>query len=114
MDDLKAKLMEIYEKAKERLPEASSWSDVFQFVVKDESGEQKFYIEFKGGELKIEEGEHPNPTATLTATREVMEKILSGELDAMRAFMTRQLQITGNVIKTMNLKKLIDAGLGKL
>lgn len=110
MEDLRNRLLELFDKAKERMPEVSSWNKVYQFVVE---GEGEFYIEIKDGKMEVKEGRHPSPIATLTASREVLEKILSGELDAMKAFMTRQLKITGNVLDTMNLKKLIDAGLGK-
>ncbi len=110
MEELKSKLLDLFEKAKERMPEVKTWNKVYQFVVE---GDGEFYIEIKDGKMEVKEGKHPSPIATLSATREVLEKILNGELDAMKAFMTRQLKITGNVLDTMNLKKLIDAGLGK-
>ncbi len=110
LEELKSRFQELFSKASESMPEVKSWSKVYQFVLEDDG---KFYIEILGGELKIVEGEHPSPIATLTTTTDVLERILSGELDAMRAFMMRQLKITGNVLDTMNLKKLIDAGLGK-
>ncbi|MEB3780635.1 MAG: SCP2 sterol-binding domain-containing protein [Desulfurococcales archaeon] len=110
MEELRNKLLDIFKEAKEKMPEISSWSKVYQFVVE---GDGEFYIEISNGEAKIVEGKHPSPIATLTASKEVFEKILSGELDAMKAFMTRQLKISGNVLDTMNLKKMIDAGLGK-
>lgn len=109
-EELKKKFEDIYAKAVQSLSEVKTWNKVYQIVLEDDG---KFYIEISGGSLKITEGEHPNPIATLTTTSEVLEKILNGELDAMRAFMSRQLKITGNVFDTMNLKKLIDAGLGK-
>ncbi len=98
----------IYAKAVEALPEVKSWNKVYQFVIED-TGE-KFYVEISGGKAEVKEGEHPSPIATLTMTSDVLRKILSGELDAMKAFIMRQIKITGNVLDTMNLKKLIDAG----
>ena len=111
LEELKSRLQELFSKASESMPEVKGWNKVYQFVLEDDG---KFYIEISGGELKVVEGEHPSPIATLTTTTEVLGKILSGELDAMRAFMMRQLKITGNVLDTMNLKRLIDAGLGKV
>lgn len=99
----------IFEKAKSSLPEVSSWNKVYQFIVED-TGEE-FYLEISGGELKVEKGKHSNPIATITGKAEVLEKIIKGELDSMAAFMKRQIKITGNVLDTMNLKKLLDAGL---
>jgi putative sterol carrier protein len=110
LDELKAKFEELFKKASESLPEVKGWNKVYQIVLEDDG---KFYIEIKNGNLQVVEGEHPSPIATLQTTTETMKKILSGELDAMKAFMMRQLKITGNVLDTMNLKRLIDAGLGK-
>ena len=60
--------------------------------------------------MKVEKGKHQRPIATLTLSSDTLKKVLSGELDAMKAFMMRQIKITGNVLDTMNLKKLLDAG----
>lgn len=109
LEELRAKFKELFEKALPKIPEARTWNKVYQLIVDG----QEFYIEISGGKLEIKEGRHPNPIATLTLSRDTLAKILSGELDAMRAFMTRQLTITGNVFDTVNLKKIIDAGLGK-
>lgn len=99
----------IFEKAKTALPEITSWNKVYQFVVEDEG--EEFYVEISGGQLKVEKGKHERPIATIIGSAEVLEKIMTGELDAMAAFMKRQIKITGNVLDTMNLKKLLDAGL---
>ncbi len=110
LDEMKVVLERIYEKAKDRVPEIKSWNKAYQFVVE---GEGEFYVEISNGKINIASGKHPNPIATLTAKPDVMKKIISGELDSMKAFMTRQLKITGNVLDTVNLKRVIDAGLGK-
>ena len=108
LEEAKKAFEEIFSKAVEKLPEVKGWNKVYQFIVED-TGE-KFYVEIKDGSVSIVEGEHPSPIATLTLTSDTLKKILSGELDAMKAFMLRQIRITGNVLDTMNLKKLIDAG----
>ena len=109
LEELRAKFMELFEKALAKIPEARTWNKVYQFVVDG----QEFYMVISGGRLEIREGRHPNPIATLSMSRDVLARILSGELDAMKAFMTRQLTITGNVFDTVNLKRVIDAGLGR-
>ncbi|MCE4604868.1 MAG: SCP2 sterol-binding domain-containing protein [Aeropyrum sp.] len=110
LDQLKKRFEEIFEKAKQSMPEIQSWNKVYQIVLED-GGE--FYIEISNGELKLVDGKHPSPIATLTTTSETLSEILEGKLDAMRAFMSKKLRITGNVLDTMNLKRLIDTGLGK-
>ncbi|MFP3231953.1 MAG: SCP2 sterol-binding domain-containing protein [Acidilobus sp.] len=110
MDDVKGLLQQLFSRATEQVPEIKSWDKVYQFSV---SGLGDFYIEIKNGSMKVVEGRHPSPIATLSASQEVFEKIMSGQLDAMKAFLGGQLKITGNVLDTVNLKRLIDAGLGK-
>jgi len=104
--ELFEKFKKIYDKAKEKMgEEMQTWNKVFQFNV---TGVEPFYLEFKEGELKIETGTHPAPLATLSMDREVMEKILDGELDAMAAFMRGMMKISGNVMETVNLRKMFE------
>ncbi|MCE4608385.1 MAG: SCP2 sterol-binding domain-containing protein [Caldisphaeraceae archaeon] len=110
LNEFKETLQRIYENAVAKDREIKSWNKVYQFVVE---GVGDFYIEISNGTMKIADGKHPNPIATLSASPDVIKKIVSGELDSMKAFMSRQLKITGNVLDTVNLKKLIDLGLGK-
>ena len=108
IDEIKSVLSEIYEKAKEKMgDEMKSWNKVFQFNIQ---GGEPFYIEFSGGEMKVEAGTHPSPTATLIMEKEVLEQILKGELDAMAAFIRGKMRITGNVIETTHLRKMLEAG----
>jgi putative sterol carrier protein len=109
LEELRARFTELFEKALAKIPEARTWNKVYQFIVDG----QEFYMVISGGRLEIREGRHPNPIATLSMSKDVLARILSGELDAMKAFMTRQLTITGNVFDTVNLKRVIDAGLGR-
>ncbi|MEB3851280.1 MAG: SCP2 sterol-binding domain-containing protein [Desulfurococcales archaeon] len=109
-EEFKKRFEELYNNALSRLPELQGWNKTYQIILEDDG---KFYVSIKNGRLEVAEGEHPSPIATLQATSEVLSQILSGELDAMKAFMMRKIKITGNVLDTINLKKLIDAGLGK-
>ncbi len=70
---------------------------------------EPFYIEFKAGELSVGEGKHPSPLATLSMDKDVLMKILNGELDAMAAFMRGMMKISGNVMETVNLRKMFEA-----
>ncbi len=108
-EEAKKAFEEIFAKAVEKLPEIKTWNKVYQFIVED-TGE-KFYVEISNGQVKVEQGEHPNPIAVLSMTSDVLKQILTGELDAMKAFIMRKIKITKNVLDTMNLKKLLDAGI---
>ncbi len=100
-------MQQVYEKAKSKLSgEMSSWNKIFQFNIENE---EPFYIEFKSGTMKLVKGTHSNPTATLSMSKDTLIKILRGELDAMAAFIRGQMRITGNVIETVALRKMIEA-----
>jgi len=106
LETAKEKFMEVYSKAMEKIgDEVKKWNKAYQFEVE---GLPKFYIEFKEGEVILEEGEHERPLATLKMSNEVFTKILNLELDPMRAFMMGKMKITGNVIETAHLRKIFD------
>lgn len=108
IDEVRKALETIYENAKKKIgDEIKTWNKVFQFNI---GGGEPFYIEFSNGVMKVEAGTHPSPTATLTMDKEVLEDILKGELDAMAAFIRGKMRITGNVIETTHLRKLIEEG----
>lgn len=107
IEEVREKLYEIYEKAKSKMgDEMASWNKTFQFNIE---GGEPFYITFSGGEMKVEPGVHQSPTATLSMEKEVLEQILKGELDAMAAFIRGKMKITGNVIETTSLRKMLEA-----
>lgn len=109
-DEFKAKLEEIAGKARERIgDEMAGWHRVFQFVLSDGT---EFYVEISGGEVRIVEGRHPRPTATLVTDPETLRKILEGEMDAMAAFLRGKMRITGNVLETVKLRKMLEAARG--
>ena len=86
-------------------PVIRGWSKIFQFKVSD--GEP-FYIEFKDDRARVVKGEHQSPIATLILKKDDLVKILRGELDANQAFFKGILKISGNILETLNLKKVLD------
>lgn len=110
-EEINRLFMELLERAKQKMgAEIATWNKVFQFEV---PGVEPYYVEFKGGEVRIVSGKHPSPTATLSMSQDIILKILKGELDAMAAFMKGMMRITGNVMETVHLRRVIEVGLGK-
>ncbi|MEM3833465.1 MAG: SCP2 sterol-binding domain-containing protein [Thermoprotei archaeon] len=106
-EDIKSLIQAVYEKAKLKMGnEMAGWNKIFQFNIE---GGEPFYIEFKQGSANVVQGSHNSPTATLTMSKETLIKILKGELDSMAAFIRGQMKITGNVIETTSLRKMIEA-----
>jgi putative sterol carrier protein len=105
-EDIAKKFLSVYERAKEKIgDEMATWNKAYQFEV---TGLEPFYIEFKGGEVKVESGKHPSPLATLTMEKDVLMKILDLELDPMVAFMRGMMKISGNVMETVHLRKMFE------
>ena len=74
------------------------------------SGDQASHwvIKIEGQECKVEEGITPNPDLTLKADAEVGVKVLSGEMDSMRAYMLGKVKVFGDLSFGMKLTKLFD------
>lgn len=50
------------------------------------------------GEITIEEGEAENPTMTITMDANDYVEMMSGRLDAMQAFMSGKIKVTGDIM----------------
>ena len=78
----------------------------YQFnVLGDGSG--IFYVEIKDGQLFIEPYEYFDRDAMFTATADVFNKIMDGELDPVLAFTLQQLKVEGNIDKALKINELI-------
>ncbi len=50
------------------------------------------------GEITIEEGEADSPTMTITMDADDYVEMMSGRLDAMQAFMSGKIKVTGDIM----------------
>ena len=85
--------------------EAANWNKVLQLNVSD--GEP-FFVKIEGGKATVSSGEEPSATATVAATDAVLTDLLSGKLDAVKAFMQGQIKISGDVFSAQKLFSLIN------
>ncbi|MBX8642868.1 MAG: SCP2 sterol-binding domain-containing protein [Candidatus Thermoplasmatota archaeon] len=82
------------------------WNTVFQFNI--EEGARYFLSIAEDGSASVEEGEHPSAETKLSSKEEVMENILTGKLNAISAFMTGKLKVSGNIGKAQELVSVLD------
>ncbi|WP_111411899.1 SCP2 sterol-binding domain-containing protein [Billgrantia lactosivorans] len=82
---------------------AQGMDDVFQFHFSDNGSH---YLVVKDGTLSIEEGEHDDPSVSLSMSSETLKGIMTGEVNGMTAFMTGKLKATGNVMLATKLTSL--------
>jgi putative sterol carrier protein len=78
---------------------------VFQFDVTGEGG-GNWNITIKDGACQVQEGTHEAPTVTLTMSAETWLGIVNKELNGMQAFMSGQLQATGDVMLASRIEQL--------
>lgn len=78
------------------------------WVVEGEGG-GKYAMVFSGGELKVEEGEKSDATATVTLDIGTWKEMLSGETNPQAAFMAGKVQIEGDLSLLMQIQGVMPA-----
>ncbi|MBR2512713.1 MAG: SCP2 sterol-binding domain-containing protein [Halomonas sp.] len=85
-------------------PEAAKgMNEVFQFHFTDAGSH---YLNIQDGTLDAQEGEHDDPSVSLTMSTDTLKGIMSGDVNGMTAFMTGKLKATGNVMLATKLTTL--------
>ncbi|EWH01221.1 SCP2 sterol-binding domain-containing protein [Halomonas sp. BC04] len=85
---------------------AKGMDDIFQFHFSDNGSH---YLIIKDGSLAIEEGEHDDPSVSLSMSSDTLKGVMNGEINGMTAFMTGKLKATGNVMLATKLTSLFPA-----
>ena len=87
----------------------AGWDRVIQLIVE---GDDDFYLRIEGGQVSLTVGVHESPNVTLKGPEEVMFKMLTGELDATRAYFAKQYTIEGSMSDAMKFGR-VGAALAK-
>jgi putative sterol carrier protein len=82
---------------------ASDLEAVFQYHI-EEAGD--YYLEVADSQCALKEGEHDEPSVSLTLDQATLGEILSGETDGMQAFMAGRVKAGGNVMLATRLTQL--------
>lgn len=84
---------------------AEALEAVFQFHVTDSSGEDpaKWVVHIDNGSVNVWEGEHDEPTVTLSLTEDTWVDLGKGEKGAISAFMSGEIKASGNVMLAQKL-----------
>ncbi len=86
---------------------AQDMDDIFQFHFSDAGSH---YLVIKDGTLQVQEGEHDDPSVSLSMSTDTLKGIMDGEIKGMTAFMTGKLKATGNVMLATKLTSLFPSG----
>ncbi|MBN8411319.1 SCP2 sterol-binding domain-containing protein [Halomonas cupida] len=82
---------------------AKGMNEVFQFHFSDV---EDYYVVIDDGALDIQQGEHDDPSVSLSMSSETLKGIMQGNINGMTAFMTGKLKATGNIMLATRLTDL--------
>lgn len=82
---------------------AQGMNEIFQFHFSDAGSH---YLDIQDGTLGIHEGEHDDPSVSLSMSSDTLKGIMTGDINGMTAFMTGKLKATGNVMLATKLTSL--------
>lgn len=77
-----------------------NWNKVAGYEI---DGENCYIVHKADGSCEFHEGKPEKANFTMKGPSDVMEKMLTGELDAQKAFFAKQYAIDGDVMGTMKL-----------
>lgn len=106
MANLKETFQDIDEAIKADPGRAKGMEAVYQFNLNgDESG--TYQIVFQGDQGYTAEGEQTNPNCTLNMSTDDFMKMVDGELNGTKAFMSGRLKIKGNMGLALKLQDIL-------
>ena len=82
---------------------ADDMDAVFQFELEDADDH---YVIVSNGSCELAQGEHDNPTVTLSMDSETLEAVMAGELDGMEAFMEGKIRADGDIMLATKLTEI--------
>ena len=85
---------------------AKGMNEVFQFHFSDAGSH---YLDIHDGTLGVHEGEHDDPSVSLSMSTDTLKGIMNGDINGMTAFMTGKLKATGNVMLATKLTSLFPS-----
>jgi len=106
-----ASCQEYFDTLADRFVESASKgvTAVFQFDLSGDGG-GKWHVTVDDGALEIGQGQHDNPTATVEAGASNYVKIANGEMNGLRAVMTRKMKINGNLVMARKMQHMFPTG----
>ncbi|ETI58693.1 SCP2 sterol-binding domain-containing protein [Marinomonas profundimaris] len=83
--------------------EADDMEAVFQFDLDDADN---YHLSISDGKCDMGEGQHDDPTVTLSMDLDTLKEVMSGELDGMAAFMQGKIRADGDIMLATKLTQI--------
>lgn len=83
--------------------ELKGFDKTFQFKPTDS---EAFFVSIKDGVLSLSKGETKDAAAVISATDDLLSRVLSGQANAVTAFMGGTLKVSGDIFSAQKLTSL--------
>jgi putative sterol carrier protein len=82
---------------------------VFQFDISGDGG-GLWHVVVKDGGMSVHEGKHGQPSAVVTSTANDYVQIANGDINGLRAVMSRKMRISGNLVIARKMQHMFPTG----
>ena len=82
---------------------------VYQFELTGDGG-GSWHVKVEDGRVSVHPGAHTSPSATITAGAADYVKIANGEMNGLRAVMTRKMVVGGNLVMARKMQAMFPTG----
>ena len=82
---------------------------IFQFEISGDGG-GTWHVIVNDGSLDIQQGAHAKPTARIMSKAKDYVKIANGDMNGLRAVMTRKMKIDGNLVIARKMQHMFPTG----
>ncbi|HZW67797.1 MAG TPA: SCP2 sterol-binding domain-containing protein [Pseudogracilibacillus sp.] len=93
-------------KAEEQGSVANDLNARYTFHIKDKE-EKSYSLLFENGQALVKEGSIEDANCELTMNEKNFKRLLTGDLNATNAFMTRRLKLKGNIGDALKLEQVL-------
>jgi putative sterol carrier protein len=82
---------------------------IYQFEISGEGG-GTWHVKVQDGSLEVCGGAHESPSAVVSSSADNYLKICNGDMNGLRAVMTRKMKIDGNLVLARKMQKMFPTG----
>ena len=82
---------------------------VYQFNLTGDGG-GTWHIVVNDGSWSVVEGAHDDPSSVITADASNYVKIANGDMNGLRAVMTRKMTVSGNLVLARKMQQMLPTG----
>lgn len=82
---------------------------IYQFEIAGDGG-GTWHVKVDDGTMEVAEGPADNPSAVVTSKAKDYIKICNGDMNGLRAVMTRKMKISGNLVVARKMQHMFPTG----